>query len=136
MINPAEYEAAVGDCIGKVTAGGVAIPVMTSGMGDLITWDPGDFGYRAILYRLESVRGISSVAGLLLYERMGRLLSHFSAEIFPKAVAKHGEPAFDESFVFVPLLPLGGKASVNNLKKRSTIGAIQVAVEFQGLVEH
>jgi hypothetical protein len=64
------------------------------------------------------------------------LLEQFKADIFPKAVAAHGALSFDESFIFVPLLSMGGKAKVENLKKRDTIAAIQVAVDLQGVIGH
>lgn len=38
--------------------------------------------------------------------------------------------------VIVPLRSLGGPEKVENLKKRETIAAIQVMVEFQGVVGH
>ncbi|WP_285814526.1 T6SS immunity protein Tdi1 domain-containing protein, partial [Microbacterium sp. USTB-Y] len=51
-------------------------------------------------------------------------------------VAAHGELPYDQSFIFVPLLSLGGAAKVENLHKRETIASIQVAVELQGIVGH
>lgn len=35
-INPAEYEAEVGDCLGKTQGDGVAIPVMVTGLGETL----------------------------------------------------------------------------------------------------
>lgn len=136
VINPAVYEAEIGDCIGKTQGDGVAIPVMVSGLGDLITWEP-SLGFVAVLYRLEEVVGL----GTRLRSFMRRvedelILDDLKAEIFPKAVAAHGELPYEESFVFVPLLSLGGKAKVENLHKRETIASIQVAVEFQGVIGH
>ncbi|NLG22786.1 MAG: DUF1851 domain-containing protein, partial [Actinomycetales bacterium] len=57
-------------------------------------------------------------------------------DLFPQAVEAHGAPAFDESFVFVPLLSLGGEERVENLRARTTIEAIRTMVEFQGVIEH
>lgn len=57
-------------------------------------------------------------------------------DMFPKAVEAHGQLSFDESFVNVPLLSLGGPKRVENLQPRKTIEAIRMMVEFQGLIEH
>ncbi len=57
-------------------------------------------------------------------------------DIFPEAVAAHGELPYDQSFIFVPLLSLGGAAKVENLHKRETIASIQVAVDLQGVIGH
>jgi hypothetical protein len=40
VINPKLYEAEVGECIGKTQGDGIAIPIMVTGLGDLITWEP------------------------------------------------------------------------------------------------
>ena len=37
VIDPKLYEAEVGDCIGKTQGDGIAIPIMVTGFGDLIT---------------------------------------------------------------------------------------------------
>ena len=57
-------------------------------------------------------------------------------DIFPEAVAAHGELPYDQSFIFVPLLSMGGEAKVENLHKRDTIASIQVAVDLQGIIGH
>ncbi|GAA3599129.1 DUF1851 domain-containing protein [Klugiella xanthotipulae] len=135
IIDPKKYEAEVGDCIGKTQGDGVAI--MVTGLGDLITWEPSQQGFIGILYRLGDTVGITSeVRGLLRLVEDEMLLGRFKADIFPEAVATHGELSFDESFIFVPLPSMGGKAKVENLKKRDTIASIQVAVDLQGVIGH
>ncbi|WP_407361706.1 T6SS immunity protein Tdi1 domain-containing protein [Microbacterium sp. LBN7] len=57
-------------------------------------------------------------------------------DIFARAVEAHGELPYEQSFTFVPLRSLGGPEKVENLKKRETIAAIQVMVEFQGVIGH
>ena len=58
IIDPKLYEAEVGDCIGKTQGDGIAIPVMTTGLGDLITWEPsaGVIGILVILNRVGGMR--------------------------------------------------------------------------------
>lgn len=139
VIDPVLYEAEVGDCIGKTQGDGVAIPIMVTGLGDLITWEPSSGGLVGILYREGRTVGLGSARTFLTLTRMdgGEHLSDtLNWDIFPEAVAAHGELPYDESFIFVPLLSLGGPAKVENLHKRETLTAIQVAVEFQGVIGH
>lgn len=136
VIDPKLYEAEVGHCIGHTQGDRVAIPIMVTGLGDLITWESGR-SVIGILYRLGDTYGIgASVKTLLTLVRHNLLVESLKAEIFADAVAAHGELPFDESFIFVPLLSLGGKPKVENLKKRQTISAIQMMVEFQGIIGH
>ena len=136
VIDPKLYEAEVGDCIGKTQGDGIAIPIMVTGLGDLITWEP-SVGLIAILYRDGRTVGLGSrVRSLLRLVEDELILDDLKAAIFPKAIEVHGELPYDESFIFVPLLSLGGRAKVENLHKRKTIAAIQVAVDLQGVIGH
>lgn len=139
VIDPRVYEDGVGDCIGRVSGGTEAVPVMVTGLGDLIAWEPGN-GLRALLYRNDDVTGLGSTARTFIRLTVMGGAKHLERTLdwgmFPEAVAKHGELAFDESYVYVPLLSLGGTKSVDNLKPRKTIEAIRTMVEFQGLIEH
>lgn len=138
VIDPKLYEAEVGDCIGKTQGDGIAIPIMVTGLADLITWEP-DTGVVGILYREGRTQGLGAMKTFLnLVKRGGaaHLSRTLNWDIFPKAVAAHGELPYEQSFVFVPLLSLGGQAKVENLHKRETIAAIQVAVDLQGVIGH
>jgi hypothetical protein len=139
VINPKVYEDEVGDCIGKTQGDGIAIPIMVTGLGDLITWEP-SVGVVAILYREGRTRGLGSKPSTFIKLTLMGGAAHLSRTlnwgIFPEAVAAHGELPYDESFIFVPLLSMGGQAKVENLRKRKTIAAIQVAVDLQGVIGH
>lgn len=140
VINPAVYEAELADCLGKTQGDGVAIPILVTGLADLITWEPSSPGFVAIMYREGRTEGQNSTLGaflrMLTRARDWYLSMSLNWDIFPKAIAAHGELPYGESFTFVPLLSLGGPEKVENLKKRETIAAIQVMVEFQGVVGH
>ncbi|KJQ53336.1 GAD-like domain-containing protein [Microbacterium sp. SA39] len=139
VIDPKLYEAEVGDCIGKTQGDGIAIPIMVTGLGDLITWEPSRPGVTGILYRLGDTTGLGSLKTFLTLTRAGgakHLSRTLKWDIFPKAVAAHGELPYEQSFIFVPLLSLGGQEKVENLHKRETIASIQVAVDLQGVIGH
>ncbi|XSS43844.1 GAD-like domain-containing protein [Propionibacteriaceae bacterium Y1685] len=140
LINPAVYQAELGDCIGKTEGDGIAIPVMVTGLADLVTWEPSIGGFVGIKYREGTIEGLNKRFGGIVFflnRNADRYLTRmFNWGIFREAVAAHGELAFEESFVFVPLRSLGGAAKVENLKKRETIAAIQTMVETQGVIGH
>ncbi|MER7525263.1 T6SS immunity protein Tdi1 domain-containing protein [Microbacterium oxydans] len=139
VINPAVYESELADCIGKTQGDGIAIPIMVSGLADLITWEP-SIGFVGLKYREGRASGLNSeLSGFLeMLQLAGKdyLSMTLNWDIFPKAVEAYGELPYEESFTFVPLRSLGGPEKVENLKKRETIAAIQVMVEFQGVVGH
>lgn len=139
VINPKLYEAEVGGCIGKTQGDGIAIPIMVTGLGDLITWEP-SVGVIGILYREGRTVGLGSkmatFLGLLRLTGASYLSRTLAWDIFPGAIAAHGELPYDQSLIFVPLLSLGGEAKVENLHKRETLSAIQMMVEFQGVIGH
>ncbi|GAA2176329.1 DUF1851 domain-containing protein [Agrococcus versicolor] len=139
VIDPKHYADALADCLGKVTGQGVAIPLMVTGLGDLVTWEPGD-GVSGILHRKERVVGLGSTlegfVDLTVMDGAEQIDDDFDWKPYPDAVAAHGPLAFDESFIHVPLLSLGGARTAAGVKPRDTITGIQIMVEFQGVIEH
>lgn len=139
VINPMVYEEELGDRIGKTQGDGIAIPVMVTALGDLITWEPSIGGLVALMFRRNDGTGLGSAKtffGLLRLDGADHLAEKFHWDVFPEAVAQQGAPAFDESFIFVPLPSLGGPGTADTLKKRQTISAIQVMVDLQGPIGH
>ncbi|MGA6126210.1 MULTISPECIES: GAD-like domain-containing protein [unclassified Microbacterium] len=139
VINPGVYEAELGDRIGKTQGDGIAIPVMVTGLGDLITWEPSLGGLIALMFRSKRGAGLGKVSSFLTLTRAGgarHLARVLDWGVFPQAVAAQGAPDFDESFIFVPLPSLGGSGTVDTLQKRPTISAVQVMVDLQGPIGH
>lgn len=139
VIDPKLYEAEVGDCIGKTQGDGIAIPIMATGLGDLITWEPSRSGATGILFRRGTTVGLGTLQSFLTLVRLDgaeELSDSLDWDIFPEAVAAHGELPYVESFIFVPLLSQGGVAEVENLHRRETIASIRVAVDLQGVIGH
>lgn len=139
IVDPRLYEQKVGDCIGKTQGDGIAVPIMVTGLGDLITWEP-SVGVVGILYREGRTVGLNSSVENFLFmvdlDGPDELSDTLHWDIFPEAVATHGDLPYEQSFVYVPLLSMGGEAKVENLQVRETITAIQVAVELQGVIGH
>jgi len=139
IIDPRAYELGIGDVLGKVTGEATAVPIMVTGLGDVITWEAPE-GVTLIRYRLGDTKGLGYTfetwIKLVEWDGEEELSETYDWDLFPQAVEAHGAPAFDESFVFVPLLSLGGEERVENLRARKTIEAIRTMVEFQGVIEH
>ncbi len=139
IIDPKLYEAEIGDLIGKTQGDGIAIPIMVTGLGDLITWEP-SLGVVAILFREGRIVGLGTKVRtfvmLTALDGAAHLSRTLNWDLFPEAVAAHGDLPYEQSFIFVPLLSLGGQAKVENLHKRETIASIQVAVDLQGVIGH
>lgn len=56
----------------------------------------------------------------------------FQIDLYEKAVDKYGTLNYDECFGYVPILALGGKESVNNLKKVKIREHIALITELAG----
>lgn len=139
LIDPGVYERGIGDVLGKVTGEATSVPIIVTGLADVITWEAPD-GVTAIRYRLGDTRGVGytfeTMIKLVEMDGEEELSETYDWDLFPQAVQAHGAPAFDESFVFVPLLSLGGERRVENMRARRSIEAVRTMVEFGGVIEH
>jgi hypothetical protein len=112
---------------------------MVTGLGDLITWEP-SLGVVGILFREGRTVGLGTklrtFVMLTLMDGAAHLSRTLNWDLFPEAVALHGDLAYEESFILVPLLSMGGQAKAENLHKRETIASIQVAADIQGVIGH
>lgn len=111
------------------------IPIFVTGMGDIIVCDSrGNF---VILdYRHQRIKVMWTKRNI----RWNYFLNNFFQEDYWRwnpyfeAVEKYGEPAYDECFGYEPLLSLGGKERVDNLKKVKYEVHISLIGEFQGVL--
>ena len=84
VIDPKLYEAEVGDCIGEVRGSPVNIPVMVTGLGDLITWETDQFV--AIQYAQQQVTGLGSTLKAVVVIAGAGLLLRRILNAFPLAL--------------------------------------------------
>ncbi len=115
VINPNDYKELLEK---SYYMGNDSIPIFATGFGDLITWEENEL-VGIVKYRY----GDSDLmdAG---FERFFQHLydgefdrEHFGIKKYIAAIKKLGSLEYDECFGYVPLLGLGGKEAVNNLKK-------------------
>lgn len=110
-INPDDYK----DLIEKsYFQGDVSIPIFATAFGDLITWEKNQF------------------VGIVKYRYGENDVISDGFDFFFDDVTD-GE-LDDECFGYVPLLALGGKESVNNLKKVKILEHIALITEMSGEV--
>ena len=115
IINPDDYLDLLKNSYFNAEA---AIPIMTTAFGDIITWEEqqyvGIVEYRHGISDI-IIRGFDVFMILLNDDQAKKMI--FTLDMYDNALKERGEIEFNECFGYVPLLALGGKKSVNNLKK-------------------
>ena len=112
------------------------IPVFVTGMGDIIVCDSrGNFvilDYRhqriEVLWTKKEIEWDFLFADY--YEEEWQWDPYF------EAIKKYGEPEYNECFGYEPLLSLGGKESVEHLKKLNYEVHITIMSEIQGVLSY
>ena len=113
--------------------GDVAIPIMLTAFGDVITWENNK--HLALLeYKIEDVDIILGGAKHFwsLYKDPDFQKDYFDLSLYKKAVKKFGPLDYGECFGFVPILPLGGKKDVNHMDKVKIREHLYLLVQFTG----
>ncbi len=138
VIDPELFETAIGDRIGTAAGDMPSIPIMVTAMADVIVWEAG-LGVTGLMFRVGESAGLGSRVSTFLKLSVGGGPKHFARRLdwepYPEAVERHGVPAYDQSFVHVPLLSLGGSRTVDSLQQRQTVTAIELMLDMQGPIE-
>ena len=134
IINPDEYQEIVDEDYFREDS---PIPLFSTGMGDIIIWEENK--YLILLnFKLKDLSVISSGFDFFfedIVEDEGFGKNDLEWGLYPKAVEKYGQLAYDECFGFVPLLGLGGAEKVENMEKVKLIEHIQVITHLLGPIE-
>lgn len=115
VINPDDYLSLVQQ---SYFQGDVSVPIFATAFGDILTWEENQY-VGIIKYRYND-SDIISDGFEFFYDIIASEVcaaEYFTIKEYNEAVKKYGELAYDECFGYVPLLALGGKESVNNIKK-------------------
>ncbi len=112
-----------------------AIVLFATSMGDLIVWS--DDYVRLLNYRYGKVTTI-----LHTFDFFFNNISDLEFQIedlhwlpYPDAIARYGEPSYDECFGYVPILGMGGMEKVENLQKVKLREHILIITHFMGPIE-
>lgn len=129
-INPHDYQELLEQ---SYFQGNVSIPVFATAFGDLITWEKNRF-VGIVKYRYGDNEVISAGTDYFFEDLENGEYDddEFSSRQYGKAVEKLGIPEYDECFGYVPLLALGGKESVNNIKRVKIREHISLIVQLCG----
>ncbi|MBQ1735147.1 MAG: DUF1851 domain-containing protein [Lachnospiraceae bacterium] len=132
VIDPDEYQKLLE---ASYFQGDVSIPVFATAFGDLITWEKQRF-LGIVEYRYGENEVVETGFRYFLEDVADGELDKelFNIRQYRAAIRKYGELAYDECFGYVPLLALGGKESVNNLKKVKIREHIALISEMVGAI--
>lgn len=131
VINPDEYQELV-----RVTyfRGNVSIPIFVTAFGDIITWEENRY-IRVVKYKNGTFKGIAAGFEFFFIDLKDGLFDEiFEMSKYEVAVKTLGRVQFDECFGYVPLLGLGGKESVDNLKKVKIREHIELITQMVGKI--
>ncbi|MBP1566503.1 MAG: DUF1851 domain-containing protein [Oscillospiraceae bacterium] len=132
IINPEDYKNIFQN---SYFLGDVSIPVFATAFGDLITWEKNQF-VGIVKYRYSNNDVISDGFEFFIDDVTNGEFDEgfFNIHNYNEAVKKYGHLEYDECFGYVPLLALGGKESVDNLKKVKIHEHIVLITEIAGKI--
>lgn len=133
IVNPEEYQLVVDMSYFRAN---VAIPIMVTGFGDIITWEENEY--------VSIIKYKNGTFDIIL-KRFKHFFNCLQDEYFIKkylelnkyneAVEKYGELKYNECFGYVPLLGLGGSEKIENLKKVKIKEHIELITQMVGKIE-
>lgn len=132
VVNPEEYH----ELLESTYFRGIdSIPVMVTGLGDIITWEKnrylGIVKYRKGTFDIIEDGFVYFLDDLNDIEYVRDVLDNMQ---YVSAIKKYGEPGYDECFGYVPLLGLGGGEKVENLKKVKIKEHIELITQMVGKI--
>jgi len=113
-----------------------SIPLFVTGMCDLIVLD--DDYLVGNFYRYGAMGSVCKFLRILFVYLSSKEHANEKLYIEPylEAKEKYGEPEYGYGFGYVPLLPLGGKMSVDNLEKLEIITHIRINATLLGQIDY
>lgn len=130
VINPDDYLELLQDSYFR---GEISIPIFTTAFGDIITWEKNEF-LGIIKYKDGTFDIFLENLSLFIKFLPDKSFTddYFDIPLYKKAVAKHGQLAYDECFGFVPLLVLGGFKDVDHMDKVKVLEHIYLMYQLIG----
>ena len=130
IINPDDYQQLIKDTYFR---GNISIPICVTAFGDVITYEEGDY-IGMVKYKYGSFNLISKRFSYFLEDITDDyfLNEYFQLSMYESALNLLGKLGHDECYGFVPLLGLGGKEDVANLKIVKTREHIALITQLLG----
>lgn len=133
IVNPDDYQSVVDMSYFRAN---VAIPIMVTGFGDIITWEKNEY-VSIIKYKNGTfdiiLKRFKHFFNCLKDEYF--LEKYLEINKYNEAVKMYGNLEYDECFGYVPLLGLGGSEKVENLRKVKIREHIELITQLVGKVE-
>lgn len=133
IINPNDYIDLIPDLY-EVDEDELAVPIFATGMGDIIICDQNEY-FTLIDIRHQSLEVIgkdfSSAVKSMNFPTLRQTL--FSWKPYEDAVKKLGTPSYEECFGYEPLLSLGGKEKLENLRKVNLAVHLDIVSQMQNI---
>lgn len=133
IVNPDEYQWTIDMSYFRAN---VAIPIMVTGFGDIITWEKNEY-VSIIKYKNGSfdiiIKRFRHFFNCLEDDYF--LDEYLELNKYNEAVKMHGNLEYDECFGYVPLLGLGGSEKVENLRKVKIREHIELITQLVGKIE-
>lgn len=128
VIDPSDYEELLQKCYFR---GNISVPILANAFGDLITFEKSRYITLVSIRKGTCTIMIPRFNLFLKLLRDETFLARFVQQaLYDKLVERHGALDFLECFASVPLLSLGGKESVDTMKKAKMLEHIHIISEF------
>lgn len=134
VIDPGVYLEQMGDCLPSRSM----VPVLATGMADVIVWDTDAQKLRVLLYRFgmaEALFDDLDFVAMLLSDR-DFLDERLRFAPYAEAVDRYGAPSYTQCFGYVPILALGGPQSVENLEKMELTTHVELITQLAGPIPY
>ena len=130
IINPNEYKELI---VKSYFQGDFSIPIFVTAFGDVIIWEKNQY-ISIIKYRYGENDVISAGFDFFFEDLQAGEFDkdHFTINKYNEAIGKYGKLEYDECFGYTPILAMGGKESVDNLKKVKIREHIDLISNFIG----
>lgn len=132
VINPEEY---LDILKGSYNRYEKAVPVFTTGMGDILVWEN---NYLLLLKYRKGTVDVAAGEFKFFLENMKDdyfLEKVLDWKLYKEAIHNSGSLEIDECFGYTPLLALGGSEKVENLQKVKLIEHVYLITQFMGPIE-
>ncbi len=111
----------------------VSIPIMVTAFGDIITWEKNRYvGIVRYKYGTSEIMMSSYDLFITLLNDNYFVKKFFQFELYINAVEKYGALNYDECFGYIPILALGGKETIEQMKKVKTREHIALITSLTG----
>ena len=134
LVNPDDYADILEDLF-EVVEDTYPVIVMVTAMADLIFYDDGMLCYADI--RHQKIKTIGPDFSITMRDMRREDFRSYclSWDLYGKAVQTLGIPAYEECFGYEPLLSLGGKEKVENLRKVNLMVHLDIVSQMQDIAE-